>query len=104
MHIDMNSYFATVEQQANPHLRGKPVGVGGPNDGRSVVAAASIEAKRFGVKSGMTIHEARRLCPGIIFVQGDYNKYACVTDRVCGYSAVTLPLWRYSALTRLSWT
>ncbi len=82
MHIDMNSYFAMVEQQANPHLRGRPVGVGGPNEGRTVIAAASVEAKKFGVKSGMTIHQARNLCPDIIHVQGDYNKYAFVTDRV----------------------
>lgn len=82
MHIDMNSYFASVEQQANPHLRGKPIGVGGPNDGRTVIAAASIEAKRRGVKSAMGIYEARKICPDIIFVQGDYHKYACVTDRI----------------------
>mgnify|MGYP000051417906 CR=1 FL=1 len=82
MHIDMNSYFASVEQQANPFLRGKPIGVGGPNEGRTVVAAASIEAKQRGVKAGMSIHEVRRLCPDFIFVQGDYHKYAHVTDRV----------------------
>lgn len=82
MHIDMNSYFASVEQQANPQLRGKPVGVGGPNEGRTVIAAASIEAKRRGVKSAMGIHEARKICPDIIFVEGDYHKYAAVTDRL----------------------
>ena len=82
MHIDMNSYFASVEQQANPHLRGKPIGVGGPNEGRSVVAAASIEAKLRGVKSAMSIYEARKICPDMIFVQGDYAKYATVTDRI----------------------
>ena len=82
MHIDMNSYFASVEQQANPHLRGKPIGVGGPNEGRSVVAAASIEAKMRGVKSAMSIYEARKICPDMIFVEGDYAKYATVTDRL----------------------
>jgi DNA polymerase-4 len=81
MHIDMNSYFATVEQQANPLLRGKPIAVGGPSDSRTVVAAASREAKPYGVKSGMTIYEARSLCPHIIFVQGDSEKYAEVTSR-----------------------
>lgn len=82
MHIDMNSYFASVEQQANPKLRGKPVGVGGPNEGRSVVAAASIEAKRRGIKSAMSIYEVRKICPDIIFVEGDYHKYAAVTNRL----------------------
>jgi len=82
MHVDMNSYFASVEQQANPLLRGKPVGVGGPNDGRTVMAAVSIEAKKFGCKSGMSVYEARKLCPGIIFVQGDFPKYAQATRKI----------------------
>ncbi|MFP4497444.1 MAG: DNA polymerase IV [Vulcanimicrobiota bacterium] len=82
MHIDMNSYFASVEQQANPKLRGKPVGVGGPSDGRTVVAAASVEAKRRGVKSGMSLFEVKRICPDMILVQGDFHKYATTTDRI----------------------
>jgi DNA polymerase IV len=82
MHIDMNSYFASVEQQVKPSFRGKPVAVGGPNEGRTVIAAASIEAKRFGVKSGMNIYQARKICPNLIFVQGDYRKYAEFTNRI----------------------
>lgn len=82
MHIDMNSYFATVEQQANPRLRGKPIGVtGGDRMQRTVLGAASVEAKRFGVKTGMQIWEAKRLCPNLILVRGDSDKYLATTTR-----------------------
>lgn len=82
LHIDFNSYFATVEQQANPRLRGKPVGVtGGDRMKRTVLGAASIEAKKFGVKTGMQIWEAKKLCPQIILVPGDSDKYLEVTKR-----------------------
>ncbi len=81
-HIDFNSYFATVEQQANPRLRGKPIGVtGGDRSKRTVIGAASVEAKRFGVKTGMQLWEARRLCPEIILVSGDSEKYLECTKR-----------------------
>jgi len=81
MHIDMDSYFASVEQQANPHLRGKPIVVSGRPDIHSVVAAASKEAKRYGIRSGMTTWEARKLCPHVIFVPGSPEKYETVTRR-----------------------
>ncbi len=82
LHIDFNSYFASVEQQANPRLRGKPVGVtGGDRMIRTVIGAASVEAKRFGVKTGMQIWQARQLCPGIILVPGDSDKYLETTKR-----------------------
>lgn len=82
MHIDFNSYFATVEQQANPRLRGKPVGVtGGDRLQRTVLGAASVEAKKFGVKTGMQIWQAKRLCPQIIIVAGDSDKYLETTKR-----------------------
>lgn len=82
LHIDFNSYFATVEQQANPRLRGKPIGVtGGDRMKRTVIGAASVEAKKFGVKTGMQIWEAKKLCPQIILVQGDSDKYLACTTR-----------------------
>lgn len=82
LHCDFNSYFATVEQQANPRLRGKPIGVtGGDRMQRTVLGAASIEAKKFGVKTGMQIWQARQLCPQIILVPGDSDKYMETTKR-----------------------
>ncbi len=85
LHIDFNSYFASVEQQANPRLRGKPIGVtGGDRMKRTVLGAASVEAKKFGVKTGMQIWEAKRLCPQIILVRGDSDKYLETTKRFLG--------------------
>ncbi len=82
LHIDFNSYFATVEQQANPKLRGKPIGVcGGDRLTRTVIGAASIEAKKFGVRTAMPIWEAKQLCPQIILVPGDSDKYLSVTTQ-----------------------
>ncbi len=82
LHIDFNSYFATVEQQANPRLRGKPIGVtGGDRDKRTVVGAASVEAKRYGVRTGMNLAEALKLCPSLILVRGDSDKYLECTKR-----------------------
>ena len=75
MHIDMNSYFATVEQQANPLLRGKPIVVSGKEGSRSIIVASSREAKLLGVKTGLLQHEARALCPELIFVEPDGAKY-----------------------------
>jgi len=80
-HIDMDSYFASVEQQARPWLRGKPVVVSGRPDIHSVVAAASKEAKRYGIRSGMTTWEAKALCPHVIFIPGDPAKYESLTRR-----------------------
>ncbi len=79
LHLDMNSYFATVEQQANPYLRGKPVGII-KAAGRGCVIAASIEAKKFKVKTGTTVWEAKKLCPQIILVPSDMDKYFAVTQ------------------------
>ncbi|KKT74548.1 MAG: polymerase IV protein [Microgenomates group bacterium GW2011_GWA2_44_7] len=76
----MDSYFATVEQQENPYLRAKPVGVI-KAVGRTCVIAASKEAKKYGVKTGMPLSDVRRLCPKIILVPTDMEKYFYVTKR-----------------------
>lgn len=107
IHLDMNSYFATAEQQCDPFLRGKPICIAGkgkgdlpadatPNQnksstpnthqalqaGRSVCAAASIEAKKYGIKSGTSVWEAKAMCPEIILVPADYAKYQFISRQV----------------------
>ena len=74
LHIDQNAFFAAVEQQANPELRGKPIAVVG-SSGRTVVTTSSYEARAFGVKTGMSVQEAKRYCPQLITVVGDNKKY-----------------------------
>ncbi len=80
MHLDMDSFFAAVEQQANPLLRGQPVGII-KQEGRTCVIAASIEAKKFGVKTGTSVWEAKKLCPKIFLVPANFDKYFSVTQR-----------------------
>jgi DNA polymerase-4 len=75
MHIDLDAFFVSVEQVGNPGLKGKPVVVGGKPEGRGVVAAASYEARAFGLHSGMPLATASRLCPQAIFIQGSFPKY-----------------------------
>lgn len=74
MHIDMNAFFASVEQQNNPELRGKPIAVIGSAK-RTVITTSSYEARAFGVKTGMNTWQAKQKCPDIIFVVGDNRKY-----------------------------
>ena len=76
MHVDLDAFFVSVEQVDHPELRGKPVVVGGKPDRRGVVAAASYEARAFGVHSAMPLRTAARLCPQCIFVEGNFSKYA----------------------------
>jgi DNA polymerase-4 len=81
MHVDMNAFFASVEQQADPQLRGKPIAVIGRAK-RTVITTSSYEARAFGVKTGMTVWEARQKCPAIIFVVGDNRKYTDTSSRI----------------------
>jgi len=80
MHVDMNAFFAAVEQQCNPRLRGKPVAVTGSNK-RTIITTASYEARAFGIKTGMTVPEAKKLCPHLILVTGDNKKYTLLISR-----------------------
>ncbi|MFZ3209446.1 MAG: DNA polymerase IV [Geobacteraceae bacterium] len=81
MHIDMNAFFASVEQQANPALRGKPIAVIGSAK-RTVITTCSYEARSFGVKTGMNVWQAKQKCPQIILVIGDNRKYTWTSSRI----------------------
>jgi DNA polymerase-4 len=75
MHIDLDAFFVSVEQVLNPDLKGKPVVVGGKPDRRGVVAAASYEARAFGLHSAIPLATASRLCPQAIFIEGNFTRY-----------------------------
>lgn len=81
IHVDMDAFFASVEQRDDPALRGLPLAVGGSRE-RGVVAAASYEARRFGVRSAMPSVTARRLCPDLVFVRPRFDAYKAVSVQV----------------------
>jgi len=95
MHIDLNSCFATIEQQANPLLRGKPIVVAAYETPNGCVLAPSIEAKRLGIKTGMRVKEARLLCPDVIVRSSDPEKYRDVHQKFkkifTDYSDIVVP-------------
>ena len=81
IHIDMDAFYASVEQRDNPELRGKPIAVGHAEE-RGVVAAASYEARRFGVRSAISSQKAKRLCPQLIFIPGRMGVYKEVSRQI----------------------
>lgn len=82
IHIDMDAFYASVEQRDFPELRGKPLVVGGNPNGRGVVAAASYEVRQFGVRSAMSCYEARKRCPEVIFVRPRFEIYRAVSSDI----------------------
>src|SRR5262249_14838397 len=95
IHVDMDAFYASVEQRDNPELRGKPVAVGGARE-RGFVAAASYEARKFGVRSAMPSITARRKCPDLIFVKPRFDVYKQVSLQIraifAEYTSIIEPL------------
>jgi DNA polymerase IV len=92
VHIDMDAFYASIEQRDRPELRGRPVAVGGSPTSRGVVATASYEARRHGVRSAMPMSQAIRLCPELIVVSPDFTKYRLVSGQVLSILRDVTPL------------
>ena len=92
LHVDMDAFYASVEQRDDVTLRGKPVAVGGRPDERGVVAAASYEARAFGVRSAMSMARAVRLCPSLRIVPPDFGKYKAASTAVFSIFREVTPL------------
>jgi DNA polymerase-4 len=92
IHVDMDAFYASVEQRDRPDLRGRPVAVGGPASSRGVVAAASYEARPFGVRSAIPMARAVRLCPDLAVVPPDFAKYRAVSQQVFAIFRSVTPL------------
>ena len=82
IHIDMDAFYASVEQRDNPELKGKPVIIGGSVESRGVVSTASYEARKYGVHSAMPMAEAHRLCPNGVYLPVDMQKYRLVSHQI----------------------
>src|SRR5436853_2297799 len=88
----MDAFYASVEQRDNPSLRGKPLAVGGQPHQRGVVAAASYEARAFGVHSAMSMAKAVRLCPSLAIVRPDFSRYKAASQMVFAILREITPL------------
>jgi DNA polymerase IV len=92
LHVDMDAFYASVEQRDDAALRGKPVAVGGQPNRRGVVAAASYEARAFGVHSAMSMAKAVRLCPSLVIVPPDFSRYKTASNAVFSIFREVTPL------------
>jgi DNA polymerase-4 len=96
IHVDMDAFYASVEQRNNPSLKGKPVIVGGDPHSRGVVAACSYEARKYGIHSAMASSIAYRLCPHAIFIHGHFDEYSAASEQIhdifLGYTDLVEPL------------
>jgi DNA polymerase-4 len=92
LHVDMDAFYASVEQRDDPSLRGRPVAVGGDPSERGVVAAASYEARAFGVRSAMPMSRAVRLCPSLVIVHPDFERYRAASQAVFAIFRMATPL------------
>jgi len=92
LHVDMDAFYASVEQRDNPELRGQPVAIGGDAEKRGVVAAASYEARTFGVRSAIPMARAKQLCPSLVIVRPDFAKYRAVSQQVFAMFRDVTPL------------
>jgi DNA polymerase IV len=96
--LDLNSYFASVEQQLNPALRGRPVAVAPVDSDATCAIAASYEAKAFGIKTGTPIYEARKLCPGLVVVNARHNRYVEFHHRILAAIETEIPVTRICSI------
>jgi DNA polymerase-4 len=92
LHIDMDAFYASVEQRDDPSLRGKPLAVGGQPNRRGVVAAASYEARAFGVRSAISMAKAVKLCPSLVIVPPDFSRYKAASTTIFGIYREVTPL------------
>lgn len=98
LHIDMDAFFASVEQVRDPSLRGKPLIIGGDQESRGVVCTASYEARQYGIHSAMPLAEARRRCPHGIFMRGNFAHYQAASEQVHALLQTVSPLVQMASI------